>query len=64
MPKKRTVPEMDGFYWEERRNGVLITKGRHNGTTLDGKDATWKEEALCIAVSYSAIDKMLYENEK
>lgn len=64
MPKKptkakRTQPEADGFRWEQWRNGVLWMRGAHNGSTLDGKDASWQHKEFCVAIPLSVVEHLL-----
>jgi hypothetical protein len=54
---KRHLPS-DGFHWEEWRDGVLIRSGHHNGSTLDGKDATYDSAALRVAISAEDFEKV------
>ncbi len=61
---KKKAPPIDGFHWEEWRDGKLLVRGYHDGTTLDGKDAQRDQRALCQAISYSALEKALRDSEK
>lgn len=49
----------DGFHWEEWRNGRLWSHGWHNGTKLDGKDASKWVWGLDVAIPVSALDDLL-----
>ncbi len=56
--KAKREPPSDGFHWEEWRNGRLIYSGYHDGTELDGKDASAITKSLRIPIPYSAIERL------